>query len=69
VINNTPISRTSNIGIVARMTSIMGMLKRYDESKRFKPTGGARKPSSMLARKNNSEMDGIETKRHADWHQ
>ena len=33
------------------MTSSIGLLKRYEASRRFKPTGGARNPSSMFARK------------------
>ena len=51
VMSKTPMSSTSSMGSTARITSRIGLLKRYDERSRFKPTGGAMKPSSMLARK------------------
>ena len=51
VMSKTPMNSTSSMGSTARITSRIGLLKRYDESKRLKPTGGAMKPSYMLARK------------------
>ncbi len=48
--SNTPPRRTKSIGRIDRITSDIGTSNRYADRKRFIPTGGVRKPSSILAR-------------------